>query len=48
MLIIMASVGILTYAAMLPKNFSVSRLVVIDAPPETIFPFINDIGVFVR
>jgi uncharacterized protein YndB with AHSA1/START domain len=34
--------GILIYAATLPNDFSVSRSVAINAPPEKIFPLIND------
>jgi uncharacterized protein YndB with AHSA1/START domain len=39
-------VGILIYAAMLPKHFRVSRSIAINAPPETIFPLINDLRRF--
>jgi len=38
--------GILIYAATLPKEFSVSRSVAINAPPEKIFPLINDLKRF--
>ena len=35
-------VGILAYAATRPDDFRVQRSAVIKAPPEKIFPFIND------
>jgi len=38
--------GILIYAATLPKDFRVSRSVAINAPPEKIFPLINDLKRF--
>jgi uncharacterized protein YndB with AHSA1/START domain len=38
--------AILIYAATLPKDFSVSRTVTINAPREKIFPLINDLKRF--
>ncbi len=38
--------GILIYAATLPNDFRVSRSVAINAPPEKIFPLINDLTAF--
>jgi len=38
--------GVLIYAATLPKDYSVSRSASIGAPPEKIFPLINDIKSF--
>jgi uncharacterized protein YndB with AHSA1/START domain len=43
---IIGVVGILIYAATLPKEFSVSRSIAINAPPEKIFPLINDLKRF--
>ncbi|MCC6779598.1 MAG: SRPBCC family protein [Hyphomicrobiales bacterium] len=38
--------GILAYAATRPDRFAVERSIVIAAPAETIFPFINDLRSF--
>jgi hypothetical protein len=38
--------GILIYAAMLPNDFRVSRSIAINAPPEKIYPLINDVRRF--
>ena len=46
LVIVVGVAGILIYAAMLPKDFQVSRSIAIDAPPETIFPLINDLRRF--
>ena len=35
-------VGVLAYAATRPDDFHVQRSATIKAPPEKIFPFIND------
>ena len=39
-------VGILIVAAMKPDEFRVERSVVIKAPPERIFPLMNDLRAF--
>ncbi|HLW71885.1 MAG TPA: SRPBCC family protein [Candidatus Binataceae bacterium] len=46
-LVLVVSVGgILIYAATMPKDFRVSRSITINAPPEKIFPLINDLKSF--
>ena len=45
-IVVVGVVGILVYAATLPKTFSVSRSATINAPPEKIFPLINDVRSF--
>jgi hypothetical protein len=45
-IVIIVLAGVLVYAATLPKDFSLSRSIAIDAPPETIFRLINDIKNF--
>jgi hypothetical protein len=44
--VVIGIAGVLIYAATLPKAYSVSRSTSIDAPPERIFPLINDIKRF--
>ena len=41
-LVVIAVIGILAYAATLPDTFRVQRSVSIKAPPEKVFPFINE------
>ena len=41
--IVVAIAGILLYAATKPDSFRVQRTVLINAPPDKIFPLINDI-----
>jgi uncharacterized protein YndB with AHSA1/START domain len=38
----LAIAGILTYTAMQPDSFTYSRSIVINAPAEKVFPYIND------
>jgi hypothetical protein len=45
-IVVIGVAGVLIYAATLPKEYSVSRSASIDAPPEKIFPLINDIKNF--
>ncbi len=40
--VVLAVVGVLVAAAMRPDDFAVQRSVSIQAPPEKIFPLIND------
>jgi hypothetical protein len=42
----LGAAGILVYAATLPNDFRVSRSTRINAPPEKIFPLINDLKRF--
>jgi hypothetical protein len=44
--IAVAAGGVLAYAATLPDEFQVSRSTSINAPPEKIFPMINDLKRF--
>jgi len=46
LVLVIGIAGILIYAAMLPKHFRVSRSIRVNAPPETIFPLINDLKRF--
>ena len=41
-IVVLAVVGVLVAAAMRPDDFAVQRSVSIQAPPEKIFPLIND------
>ena len=41
--IVVAIAGILLYAATKPDSFRVQRVVLINAPPDKVFPLINDI-----
>jgi uncharacterized protein YndB with AHSA1/START domain len=41
-LVAVAVIGILAYAATLPDTFRVQRSISIKAPPEKVFPFINE------
>lgn len=41
--IVVAIAGILLYAATKPDSFRVQRAVLINAPPDKVFPLINDI-----
>lgn len=47
-LIAASLVGFLAYVATLPSEFRIERSLAIDAPPETIFPLINDLRNFNR
>ena len=42
-LVAIVVIGVLAYAATLPDTFRVQRTVSIKAPPERIFPFINNL-----
>ena len=42
-LLVMGAAGVLAYAATRPDTFRVQRTIAINAPAETIFPFINDL-----
>jgi hypothetical protein len=42
-LVAIVVIGVLAYAATLPDTFRVQRTVRIKAPPEKIFPFINNL-----
>ncbi len=41
--LILSVVGVLGYAATKPNTFQVARSITIDAPPEQVFPLINDL-----
>ncbi|MPZ32786.1 MAG: polyketide cyclase [Rhodospirillales bacterium] len=41
--VVVAIAGILLYAATKPDSFRVQRVVLIDAPPDKVYPLINDI-----
>jgi len=41
--IVIAIAGILIYAATKPDSFRVQRVVLINAPPDKVFPLVNDI-----
>lgn len=41
--VVVAIAGILLYAATKPDSFRVHRVVLIDAPPDKVYPLINDI-----
>jgi hypothetical protein len=41
--VVVAVAGILLYAATRPDSFRVQRVVLVNAPPDKIFPLINDI-----
>ena len=41
--VVVAIAGILIYAATKPDSFRVQRVVLINAPPDKVFPLINDI-----
>jgi hypothetical protein len=45
-LLVVGVAGVLAYAATLPDHFQVSRAIRIDAPPEKIFPLINNLKQF--
>lgn len=45
-LLVVGVAGVLAYAATLPNEFQVSRTIRIDAPPEKIFPLINNLKQF--
>jgi uncharacterized protein YndB with AHSA1/START domain len=45
-LVVLAVGGVLAYAATKPDRFAVSRSIAIEAPPEKIFPLINDLRAF--
>jgi len=42
-IVVVAIAGILIYAATKPDSFRVQRVVLINAPPDKVFPLINDI-----
>lgn len=42
-LVVVAVLGVLGYAAISPDHFRIERTTSIDAPPEKIFPLINDL-----
>jgi hypothetical protein len=42
-IVVVAIAGILLYAATKPDSFRVQRVVLINAPPDKVFPLINDI-----
>jgi hypothetical protein len=44
--IVVLIVAVLAYAATKPDTFTIQRTATIDAPPERIFPFINDLHSF--
>jgi hypothetical protein len=41
--VVIAIAGILIYAATKPDSFRVQRVVLINAPPDKVFPLVNDI-----
>ncbi len=41
--IVISIVALLVYAATMPDTFTIRRTISINAPPEKIFPFINDL-----
>ena len=41
--VVVAIAGILLYAATKPDSFRVQRAVLVNAPPDTVFPLLNDI-----
>ena len=41
-IIVVAIVGVLGYAAIRPDSFRIERSATIQAPPEKVFPLIND------
>lgn len=45
-IVLIVVAGILIYAATLPNDFRVSRSTTINAPPEKIFPLINNLRTF--
>lgn len=45
-ILVLGVAGVLIYAATLPTKYRVSRSIAINAPPETIFPLINNIKRF--
>src|ERR1044071_7738780 len=42
-IVVVVIAGILIYAATKPDSFRVQRVVLINAPPEKVFPLINDL-----
>ena len=46
LLIAIGVTGVLAYAATRPDSFQVARSLVIKAPPEKVFPMINDLRAF--
>ncbi|HEU4459834.1 MAG TPA: SRPBCC family protein [Methylibium sp.] len=46
MLVVLATAGLAIYAATKPDSFRVERRTVIQAPPEKIYPLINDLQAF--
>jgi uncharacterized protein YndB with AHSA1/START domain len=45
-ILVIGIAGLLIYAATLPSDFRVARSTLINAPPERIFPLINDLKSF--
>ena len=42
LVIVLLIAGVLVFATTKPDTFRVERAATINAPPETVFPFIND------
>ena len=44
--VVVAIAGILLYAATKPDSFRVQRTVLVNAPPDKVFPLVNDVKAF--